>query len=72
MYLLDLRSAPEDGPVRRWLDMEMPYRLVGAGFDPAQELGPVRQAPVRQRFDGVMFMRETTAARGLQQRSPTP
>jgi erythromycin esterase len=73
MYLLDLRSAPEHGPVRRWLDMEMPYRLVGATFDPAQEvMRLVRQAPLRQRFDGVMFIRETTAARGLQQRSPTP
>jgi erythromycin esterase len=71
IYLLDIRTAPSQGAVRRWLESELPYRSVGAAYNPSPEFPYDRGAALARRFDGVIFVRSTTAARSLQLPSPT-
>jgi len=65
--LLDLRTAPKDGPVRAWLDEPLPLRFVGGQFDdawPAQG-ADVQPSRLAAEFDALFFVPETTPSRLL-------
>lgn len=63
-FILDLRSAPQEGPVGRWLAAPLPMRSIGSGFstkwNSEQYLAPTSLA---QNFDGIVFIETTTRAR---------
>lgn len=65
-FVLDLRTAPADGPVAAWVREVRPIRMVGAIFDPewtpAQQYRPLAPADA---FDALVFTAETTRARPL-------
>ena len=63
-FIVDLRSAPEKGPVRNWLTSPHPMRLIGAAF--SDKLGDKQfMTPIvlMDHFDGVAFFRRTTRSR---------
>lgn len=66
--LLDLRTAPGDGPVRAWLAEPHPLRFVGGQFDdsfPAQG-ADVQPARLVAEFDALLFVAESTPSRLLE------
>lgn len=60
--LLDLRSAPADGPVRAWLDAPLPLRFVGGQFDPSypEQGADVQPSRLAFEFDALFFVAEST------------
>ncbi len=65
--LIDLSSAPTDGPVRAWLDSPHPLRFVGGTFDeawPAQG-ADVQASRLAAEFDALFFVAESTPSRLL-------
>jgi membrane-associated protease RseP (regulator of RpoE activity) len=62
-FVLDLRSAPAEGPVRQWLDAPQPMRMAGAVFDPDNE-DTKYYRPIRlgKAFDALVFTGRTTRA----------
>jgi len=63
-FIIDLRSAPEDGIVRKWLASAHPMRFIGAGFSPKfgdkQYMVPI---VLNDHFDGIVFFERTSRAR---------
>lgn len=76
LLALDLAGAPREGPVAAWLASEMPMREIGGiyGFPSGNKLGVVYTNTIRprERFDAVVFVAETTAARRNQPFVPAP
>ncbi len=67
LALLDLRTAPADGPVRAWLDEPRALRFVGGQFDeawPAQG-NDVQPSRLAAEFDALFFVAEVTPSRLL-------
>lgn len=67
--LVDLRSAPREGPVRAWLDEPRPLLGVGGAWDPAwlEDEGQATTLPAE--YDALLFVPEVTPARRLDERS---
>jgi erythromycin esterase len=63
-FVVDLRSAPRDGPIADWLKAPHPMISVGSGFSTQwtvrQYMAPTK---LRDDYDGVFFIRKTTRAR---------
>ena len=69
----DLRTIPATGPVHDWFSARRPVRELGSGFD--ERLPSTFDVPTRvaERFDVVVFVESTTAARpvgGRTKRAP--
>jgi len=66
--LIDLASAPADGPVRAWLDTPRTLRGVGGLWDPAWVAsGDDRElTTLPAKFDALFFVAEATPARLLE------
>ncbi len=58
---LDLRAAPTDGAVARYLDQQVPMREIGAAYTPGYHY--LARLRPRFAFDGVLFVETTTASR---------
>jgi erythromycin esterase len=58
---LDLRAAPTDGAVARYLDQRLPMREIGAAYTPGYPY--LTELKPRTTFDGVLFVNTTTATR---------
>jgi erythromycin esterase len=67
LFALGLANAPREGAVSPWLASEMPMRSIGGiyGLPPDNRYGVVYTDTIipRHRFDAVLFVAETTAAR---------
>ena len=63
IYVLDLRTAPDEGPVAAWLRTRLPWRTVGATFSLENEDPYYRPTFLAEEFDALVFVRRTTAAR---------
>ena len=62
--LIDLDSAPADGPVRTWLDTPRPMTGIGGAYDPTAPLSDsTRLTALPAEYDALFFVRATTAAR---------
>ncbi|HEX6886057.1 MAG TPA: erythromycin esterase family protein, partial [Planctomycetota bacterium] len=68
LALLDLGSAPADGPVRAWLTTPRPLRFVGGAFDPASaERGEdVLPCTLAAEFDALFFSAGSSPSRLLE------
>jgi len=58
---LDLRAAPGDGAVARYMDQQVAMREIGAAYTPGYSY--LRELRPRGTFDGVLFVETTTASR---------
>lgn len=67
MALIDLASAPADGPVRAWLDLPHPLRFVGGTFDAAwpEQGADVQDSRLAAEFDALFFVAGSTPSRLL-------
>jgi erythromycin esterase len=63
-FVVDLRSAPKEGPVADWLRAPHPMTSIGSGFGTnwtvKQYMAPTE---LRDAYDGLFFIRKTTRAR---------
>ncbi len=63
-YIVDFRSAPQEGPVAKWLSTAQPVYSMGGVYSndwkPEQHIA---SAVLRQEFDGLIFIERTTRAR---------
>ena len=64
-FILDFRSLPKDGPLASWLAKPRQYRSIGAGYDPDRASDSYDSWVVPDRYDGFVFISESTAARPL-------
>jgi erythromycin esterase-like protein len=64
-FILDFRSLPKDGPLASWLAKPRQYRSIGAGYDPDRPSDSYDSWVVPDRYDGFVFISESTAARPL-------
>lgn len=62
---LDLRALPADGPVAEWFAGERGMRSIGAVASSRIAALAYDRRPVRDRFDGLLFVRTTSAARAM-------
>jgi erythromycin esterase len=63
--LLDVRSLPDDSPLRSWFAAERPHRYVSGVVDPDDENAFVRSHRALDVFDGVFFVDDVTPTRPL-------
>jgi hypothetical protein len=61
--LLDLSTAPADGPVADWLTSKPPSRWIGAVYSDARVQEYMHNGDPRGEFDILAFVERTTAAR---------
>lgn len=61
-FLLDFRSAPDDPGVRDWLSGAHPMRFIGAAFSSKYAENSLAPTVLRDHFDGIVFINETTRA----------
>jgi erythromycin esterase len=64
-FILDFRSLPKDGPLASWLAKPRQYRSIGAGYDPERASDAYESWIVPDRYDGFVFIAESTAAKPL-------
>ncbi|HKZ20552.1 MAG TPA: erythromycin esterase family protein [Acidimicrobiia bacterium] len=57
-FVLDLRDLPPGGG--DWLRTEHPFRSIGFQYDPAKDADTIQLAVLPQRFELVIYLRETT------------
>lgn len=62
-YVIDLRTAPDTGPVAAWLATPRPLRMIGAVFTPEHETSFYRIGVLPEHYDVVIFLETTTRAR---------
>jgi erythromycin esterase len=62
--LVDVASAPADGPVRSWLDTPRTLRGIGGLYDPSSG-DDLHATTLPSEFDALFFVREVTPARLL-------
>lgn len=65
LFWLDLKSAPDEGPIRDWIDETRTMRSVGAVYQEGREQNFVRRISPSENYDTLLFFRETTRARPL-------
>jgi erythromycin esterase-like protein len=63
LFVIDLRLAPESGPVADWLAAPHLMRAIGAVFSPDGESNFYNHLVVPQAYDAIIFLESTTAAR---------
>jgi erythromycin esterase len=63
LFVLDLRRAPEDGPVADWLRSKHPLRTAGAVFQPENEVEHYEPVAPAREYDALVFLETTTRAR---------
>jgi erythromycin esterase len=63
LFALDLRAAPRDGPVSDWLGSKLQTRNIMAGFSKDAAGFTIFEQVVRERYDCLVFVDRTTAAR---------
>jgi erythromycin esterase len=61
-YLVDLRGAPMEGPVARWLMDSRELRVIGGSYS-FDARDAVERRRVGNLFDGILFVQSTTRAR---------
>lgn len=63
-YLVNFRSAPQEGAVAQWLTSTLPMRSIGSGFanDWPRERYSM-QVVLKNHYDGMVFIGKTTRAR---------
>jgi erythromycin esterase len=61
LLALDLRPAPREGAVARYMDQQVPMREIGAAYTPGYHY--LYRLRPRFAFDGVLFVETTTASR---------
>ncbi len=61
LLALDLRAAPREGAVARYMDQQVPMREIGAVYTPGYHY--LYRLRPRFAFDGVLFVETTTASR---------
>lgn len=67
LALIDLASAPAEGPVRAWLDSPHPLRFVGGNFDASwpEQGADVQPSRLAAEFDALFFAAESTPSKLL-------
>nr|WP_321475714.1 erythromycin esterase family protein [uncultured Paludibaculum sp.] len=65
LFALDLRTAPKDGPVAEWLAAKHHTRNIMAGFSEDAPNYTIFEQVVRERYDCLFFVEQTTAARPI-------
>ncbi len=63
LLVIDLRLAPESGPVAQWLAAPHHMRAIGAVFSPDGESNFYNHLVIPQAYDAIIFLESTTAAR---------
>ena len=63
LFALDLRSAPQSGPVSEWLKAPHPARSIGAIYSEDSAAQYMTRLNAPESFDGLLFVEKTTAAR---------
>ncbi|HZQ28344.1 MAG TPA: erythromycin esterase family protein [Acidimicrobiales bacterium] len=63
MFAVDLRQAPERGPVADWLATAPPSRTIGSAYAHERDARFWRGGNPRESFDVLVFVNETTASR---------
>ena len=61
----NLRSLPREGPVADWFARPHPSRSIGAIYSPELEAQFMETRLTRDLFDGLLFVRMTSAARAM-------
>jgi erythromycin esterase-like protein len=64
-FILDFRSLPKDGALASWLAKPRQYRSIGSGYDPDRPSDAYDSGIVPDRYDGFVFISESTAAKPL-------
>jgi erythromycin esterase-like protein len=67
---LDLRQAPESGPVAAWLSEPHKARSIGAVYSEDNPSGYMSDLTAPKSFDALLFVEKTTAARKNAERTP--
>ncbi len=62
---LDLRALPAEGPVAEWLSGRRSSRSIGAIYGPEVEGSSFDPRPVREMYDALIFVKQTSAARAM-------
>ncbi len=63
-YLVDLRGAPRKGPVAEWLSSTLPMTMLPGAFSKDRKREDSQAfIPLKEYFDGLLFVEETTRAR---------
>lgn len=63
-FIIDFRSAPQRGPIAKWLESPHPMTSIGSGFSDTWKPEQYRTSTVlRDQFDGLIFIEKTTRAR---------
>jgi erythromycin esterase-like protein len=65
LLALDLRQAPDHGPVAEWLSQSRASRSIGAIYSESNSQAFLTLMRPRQNFDVILFVEKTTAARGI-------
>jgi erythromycin esterase len=65
LFALDLRTAPNEGPVADWLNGKHSTRNIMAGFSQDAPGYTIFEQVPRQRYDCLFFVDRTTAARAI-------
>lgn len=60
--LLDLRTLPEQGPVRDWFTEKHPFRSIGNYYDPNSREDFYLTDVITEHFDVIVFVRQTSRA----------
>ena len=63
LFALDVRQAPQSGPVAGWLGEAHKTRSIGALYPEDQPYAYIVDLNVRQPFDVVLFVEKPSAAR---------
>jgi hypothetical protein len=63
LFALDLRTAPKEGPVAKWLGESHPARMIGAMYSEKTPAGYVGDIVAPKAYDAILFVDQTTAAR---------
>ena len=63
LFALDLRSAPNTGPVAEWLGAKHPTRNIPAGYSEEAAWSYTFEQVIPEKYDALFFVEKTTAAR---------
>lgn len=63
LYVLDLRSSPEEGKIKDWLNAPHPFRFIGSGFSEINKDRYLAPTVLMDHFDGIVYFGKTTRAR---------
>jgi erythromycin esterase len=66
IFVLDLRRIPSEGPVAGWFGVPHPMREIGAAFAGEEQMS--HPVVLGDRYDGIIFVDETTRARPVKRK----